>query len=101
MSLEVGFVGSRILVETGSLHDIFQHTAYVTVNIFHAELAFLHTLDNLLDLRGLSRLHEVVAGMYLSDGGQSLADTNPVGHYNAFVAPVFTQNAGKQVVVAH
>ena len=92
MGLEVWIVRSGILTETGSLDDVFEHATHVAVDIGNVEFATLHALDDLLYLSGLARLHEVVAGLYLSDGGQTLADANPVGHHETLVAPVVAQN---------
>ena len=98
---QVGLVGGWIFVEAWCLHNILQHTAHVAVDVGHRELAALHALNNLVNLGGLSRFHQVVAGLHLSDGGQSLTDANPVGHDDALVAPVVAQDAGQQVAVAH
>ena len=94
MGYEVGIVRGRVLAEAGCLHDVFQHAAYVAVDIGNVELATLHTFDNLLYLGGLSRLHEVVAGLHLGNGGQSFADAYPVGHHDTLIAPVVTQDLG-------
>ena len=101
MGLEVGIVAGGIVAEAGCLHDVLQHTAHVAVDIGDVELAVLHTGDDLLHLLGLSWFHQVVAGMYLADGGQTVADANPVGHHDAFEAPVVAQDLCQQVVVAH
>ena len=101
MGLEVGSVRGGILVEARGLDDVFEHAAHVAIHILDVELAFFHTLDDLLYLSGLSGLHEVVAGLHFTDGGQTCADANPVGHHDAFKAPVLTQDLRQQVVVAH
>ena len=101
MSLEVGIVAGGIFVEAGSLDDVFQHAAHVAVDIGDIEFAILHTIDDFLYLCRLSGFHQVVAGMYLADGGQSLTDTNPVSHDNTLEAPVVTQDLRQQVVVTH
>ena len=101
MSLQVGLVGCRIVVEAGCLDDILQHAAYVTVYVGHVEFATLHTSNDFLHLCRLSGLHEVVASLHLGNGGQALANTNPVGHHNTLVAPVFTQDFCQEVVVTH
>ena len=98
MSLEVGLVGGRILLEGGCLHDILQHTTHVAVHIGHVELSAFHASDDFLHLLGLSRLHEVVAGLHFRDGGQALADADPVGHHDALEAPVVAQDFRQQVV---
>ena len=101
MGLKIRLIGIRILMETGRLDDILQHVAHITVHIGHAELTALHTLDDLLHLCWLSWLHQVVACMHLRDGWQAFANTNPVGHHNTLIAPIFTQNLGQQVVITH
>ena len=101
MGLEVGRVRGGILLEARRLDDVLQHAAHVAVDVGHVELATLHTLNNLLDLCRLSGLHQVVAGLYLGNGLQSLANANPVGHHNTLIAPVVAQDAGQQVAVAH
>ena len=101
MGLEVGGVRGGILQEARGLDDVLEHAAHVAVDIGNIELAFLHALDDLFDLCGLSRLHEVVACMYLTDGWQALADADPVGHHDALVSPVVTQDFREQVVIAH
>ena len=88
-------------MEAWSLNDILEHAAHVAVNIGYVELAILNGIDNLLHLCGLSGLHQVVAGMHLAGCGKALADTNPVGHHDALIAPILTQNLGQQVVVTH
>ena len=75
--------------------------AHVAIHVGDGKFTVLHTVDDLLHLCGLSGFHEVVAGLYLADGGQTLANANPVGHHNALKAPVVTQDAGQQVVIAH
>ena len=39
--------------------------------------------------------------MYLTGGGQSLADTDPVSHHDTLEAPVLTEDLGEQIVIAH
>ena len=92
MSLEVGLVGIGIIFEAGRLDNILQHTTYIAVNVLHTEFTTLHALDNLLSLGGLAWFHQVVASMYLVDGGQTIADTNPVGHHDTLIAPILAQN---------
>ena len=101
MSLEVRIVRCGIFVETWSLDDILEHAAHIAINIGDAELTALYTLDDLIDLCGLSGLHQVVAGLNLGDGGQTFADTNPVGHHDTLIAPILTQNLGEQIVITH
>ncbi len=101
MDLEIGFVGIGIIVEARRLDDIFQYTTHIAVNILHAEFATLHAFDYLLYLSGLSWFHQVVASMNLIDSGQSIADTNPVGHHDTLIAPILTQNLRQQVVITH
>ena len=101
MCLEVRTVRGRIVAETRCLDDVLQHAAYVAINVSDAEFAVLHTIDNLLSLCRLSRFHEVVASLNLGNGGQPLADANPVGHHDTLVAPVLAQYLCQQVVVAH
>ena len=101
MGLEVGTVGGGVFVETRCLDDVFEHAAHVAVDILDIELAALHALDDFLGLGRLSGLHEVVAGLHLSGGGQTFADTDPVGHHDALEAPVVAQDLGEQVVVTH
>ena len=101
MGLEIRIVRSGILMEARGLDDVFQHAAHVAVDISDRELAIFHSLNDLLNLCGLSGFHEVVAGMHLSDGLQTLTDAYPVGHHDPFIAPVVAQNLREQVVVAH
>ena len=101
MSREIRLVGGGILAETRCLNDIFQHTAYIAVYISDGEFAVLHTVDDLLHLGRLSGFHEIVAGLYLTDGGESLTDTNPVCHHDTLIAPVITEDTGQQVAVTH
>ena len=101
MGLEVWIVRGGILVETGCLDDVFQHTANVAIHIGDIELAAVHTLDDLLNLGWLSWFHEIVACLYFRDGGQTIANANPVCHHNTFIAPVLTQNLRQQVEVTH
>ena len=101
MGLEIGGVGSRILQETGSFDNVFEHTTHIAVDIGDGEFTILHALDDLFDLSGLARLHEIVAGLYLSDGLKALADADPVGHHDAFIAPVVAKDLGEQVVITH
>ena len=101
MGLEVGSVRGGVFVDTRGLDDVFKHTTHVAVDILDIELATLHTLDDLLGLSGLSGFHEIVASLYLTCGGQTFADANPVGHDDALETPVVAQNLGEQVVVAH
>ena len=101
VGLEVGGVRGRILVETGGLHDIFEHTAHVAIHISHIEFTLFHTFDNLIDLCWLSGFHQIVACMYLANRGKSLADANPVGHHDAFKSPVVAQDLREQVMITH
>ena len=101
MSLKVWLVGIGIIFEAGCLDDILQHTTHIAVNILHAEFATLHAFDYLLYLSGLSWFHQVVASMNLIDSGQTIADTNPVGHHDTLIAPILTQNFRQQVVITH
>ena len=101
MSLEVGGVRSRIFVETRGLHDIFEHAAHIAIYVGDVEAAVLHTVDDLLYLSRLTGLHQVVAGMHLTGGGQTFADTDPVGHNDTLESPVLTKNLGEQIVVTH
>ena len=101
MCFEVRIVRGRIFVETGSLHDIFQHTTYITIYISDIEFTTLHTLDDFLYLCRLSWFHQVIASMYLINSRQSLSNTNPVSHHNTLKAPVITQDTCQQVVVTH
>ena len=101
MGLEIRIIRGGILLEAWGLHDVFEHTTYIAVDIFNIELATLDTLDNLFNLCGLSRLHEVVASVYLTNRRQAFANTNPVGHHDAFITPILTQNLCEQVVIAH
>ena len=101
MCLKVRLIGGRIVLETGCLDNILQHAAHVTVDILHRQSATIHAIDNLLHLCWLSWFHQVVACLHLSDGLESLADANPVGHHDALIAPVVAQDAGEQVAIAH
>ena len=101
VGLEVGRVRGGVVQETRRLDDVFEHTAHVAVDVGHVELSTLHAFDDLLDLCGLSRFHQVVTGLYLSDGEKSLTDADPVGHHDALEAPVIAQDLRQKVVVAH
>ena len=101
MGLEVGSVRGRIFVEAGRLDDVFEHTAHIAVDILDIELTFLHALDDFFDLGGLSGFHEIVASLYLAGSGKTFADADPIGHHDAFIAPIVAQDLGKQIVVAH
>ena len=101
MSLEVGGVAGWILVETGRLDDVLEHATHIAVDIGDGEGSVLHTSDDLFYLSGLPRLHEVVACLYLADGGQTFADANPVGHDDTLEAPVVAEDLCEQVVVTH
>ena len=101
MSLEVGGVAGWILVETGRLDDVLEHATHIAVDIGDGEGSVLHTSDDLFYLSGLTRLHEVVACLYLTDGGQTFADANPVGHDDTLETPVVAEDLGEQVVVTH
>ena len=101
MSREIGFVGSRIFAETGGLHNILQHAAHIAVNILDIQGSLLHTFYDFIYLLLLSGLHQVITGMHLTDGGQPVANTNPVGHHHSLISPVVTQNLGQQVVITH
>ena len=101
MSLEIRSVGSGILVETWGLHDIFEHTTYITINISNVKTTILNTIDDLLNLGGLTWFHQVVACMNLTSSRQSLTDSDPVGHDDTLESPVLTKNLSKQIVVAH
>ena len=101
MSLQVRLVGVRILIEAWRLHDILQHAAHVAVHILDIQLTILHTGNDFLHLGRLSGFHEVITCINLSDGGQTLTNTNPVSHHDTFIAPVVTQNLRQQVVVTH
>ena len=101
MSHKVGTVRGRIFLETWCLDNVLQHATNITIHIGNVEFSTLHALDNLVHLCWLSRLHQVVACLYLGDGGQSFANTNPVGHHDTLKAPVLAQNLGQQVAVPH
>ena len=101
MGHKVGIVRGRILLEAWGLHDILQHATHVTIHIGDVELSALYTLDNLVHLCRLSWLHQIVTGLYLSDGRQTFANTNPVGHHDTLKAPVLAQDLGQQVAVTH
>ena len=77
-----------------------EHT-YSANQMSDGERAVFHTCHYLFCLSLLTWFHEVVASLYLADGGQTFANANPVGHHDTLVAPVLTQDAGEQVAVAH
>ena len=101
MSLEVGGIAGGILVEARGFDDVLKHAAHVTIDIGDVETTVFYTVDDLLYLSRLTRFHEIIACLYLTGGGQSLADADPVGHHDSFEAPVVTEDLGEQVVVAH
>ena len=101
MSFQVGFVCGGELMEARCLHDILQHAAHVSVDVGDVERTVLHALHNLVGLLLLPRLQQVVAGMHLIRGLQSLANANPVGHHDALIPPVVAQDLREQVVVSH
>ena len=100
MSLEVGLATIFIPLETWSLHDVFQHTAHVAVNVIYVQFARFHRVYYIFYLCRIARHHQVVASSHLLFYRQVFTLTNPVGLDNSLISPVVTQDIGQEIFVA-
>ena len=75
------------IIRTGYSEEI-DRLRDIAVNVSDGEFAILYALDDFLNLSGLTGLHEVVTSLYLTGGGQTFTDADPVGHHNTLIAPV-------------
>ena len=94
MSLEVGFVGILVALESWTTLYKIQGTLYAAVEVGLVEFAALHTSYNRIELLVLARLQHVVTSPHLL--GTVLA-TKPVGHHRTLIAPLIAQNGSHEV----
>ena len=93
MGLQVRLVGVLITLEAGRAHNVAEHIADVTVQLFLRNGAILHTGDDAVYLVLVTGFHEVVACLGALDGTCLVA---PVRHHDTLEAPFVAQDSGKK-----
>ena len=95
MSLEVGFVAVLVAFEARRANDVLEDATGVAVKVSHGNGAIVHAFDDTVDFGLVAGFHEVVAG---NDSLHRAFLGTPVGHHDALVAPLVTQDGGEQSV---
>ena len=99
MSLQIGLVREFITLEAWGLDDILQHATHIAVDVLDIQTTSLHSTDNILSLGGIARHHQVVACADFLLGGQLRTLAYPVGHHNAFKAPLITKDGTEHILI--
>ena len=96
MGFQVGLVRVLVVAEGRRLREILQDALHADVEVGLFQRAALHLIYNILYLRFVARLHQVVAGLNLCC---RIAQACPVGHHDAVEAPLVAQDGGQQFAV--
>ena len=101
MCFQIRGIIALIAIEMRGQHNIFKDATHALIHIFHAQLTTLHARNNIINLLSTARFHKVVARLNLINGVETclLSLATPVGHDDAFEAPIIAKYLRQEVVV--